>query len=518
MADQVTGFLTTHNQPTPLNHFVGRERELEEVQKLLSACRLLTLTGPSGCGKTRLAVETVRSLAASYLHGAWLVDFSLIDDPRQVFTFLANALNVANEDGRPLETVLLEYLRKRRLLLILDNCEHVIEEAARTAAAVLSSAPAIKILATSQVPLGIPGEVEWIVPSLSIAASSASLTDMRDPRQNAGPVAFCERAAEVLPGFSLNDANNPIILEICRRLDGIPLALELAAARVKMLSLEEINARLDDRFSLLVSSRRVTGRHQTLQAAIDWSYALLTPPQHCLLNRLGIFRGPWTLQAAEAVGVDAGCSGTNILSLLAELVDRSWVVVLRPIDGNTRYRLLESVRLYALARLSSEEQANLRDLHLRFYTRLAQQADGHVHDAGQIYWNQQLEQDLPNMLSAIEWAAQALPPEPRLLLGLQLGSAIGWYFRGRSTGNLVHSWLEKLVNQAEETPGPEWTAARAQAANLLGRYYWLRSSYLNAIKYSRKQPRTMGKPGAGTAGGLRDRHLLPRFHFTLIRD
>ena len=251
--------------------------------------RLLTLTGPGGCGKTRLAIEVGLSKSriepGEYPNGVWLVDLAQIQDARLVVQAAADVLNITSQTGRSLETMLLDYLQPRSLLLILDNCEHVVDEIARFAAVVLARAPGVRILATSQVPLDLAGELEWLVPSLSLPEGDEEPQDRAQWMAFGAIQLFVERAVAIRADFSITRQNAPAVLEICRRLDGIPLAIELAAARVKMLTVEEIAERLDDRLSLLISTKRfVHARHQTLAAVIDWSYTLLAQDEQQLLS------------------------------------------------------------------------------------------------------------------------------------------------------------------------------------------------------------------------------------------
>jgi len=298
-----------HNLPVQLSRFIGREREIGEVRRLLSKSRLVTLTGPGGCGKTRLALQVVTELGAEYPHGMWLVELAPLSDPALVPQAVASALDVSEQSGRPLLETLSGYLRSKQLLLILDNCDRLIEACAKLAETLLRACSGLKILATSREAIGITGESAWAVPPLS----------MPDP-QHLPPVdvdflsalaqyeavrLLADRAIAAQPAFALTAQNGPAVAQICYRLDGLPLAIELAAARMKALSVEQIVARLDDRLNLLtVGSRTALPQHQTLRATIDWSYDLLSEKERSLFRRLSVFASDWTLEAAEAVCKD----------------------------------------------------------------------------------------------------------------------------------------------------------------------------------------------------------------------
>ena len=384
-----------HNLPAQLTRFIGREKETTEVQRLLATTRLLTLTGSGGAGKTRLALEVGASLVGAayalalvrgFADGVWLAELAPITDPALAPDIVARAMGL-HPTNRPALAVLTDYLRERELLIILDNCEHLIQACAELAEALLRACPRLRILATSREPLNITGEVTWRVPSL--------------PADEAMQL-FAERAQAARPDFTLSEQNIPIVAHICERLDGMPLAVELAAARVRAFSIQQIAARLDDRFHLLTGGSRVAlPRQQTLRAAIDWSYNLLSDDERCLLRRLSVFAGGWTLQDAEWL-----CSGSESSEWLAQLVNKSLVVVEESRSG-TRYRLLETIRQYAHERLEETGEGEpTRQGHLQVFTNLAQAAGLHLGGPAQVQWLDRLEPELDNLRAALAWVAR----------------------------------------------------------------------------------------------------------------
>ncbi|HEV2460102.1 MAG TPA: hypothetical protein VGS80_17225, partial [Ktedonobacterales bacterium] len=373
-----------HNLPFELTSFVGRERELAELQALLLARRLLTLTGPGGTGKTRLALHLAADVVEAFTDGVWLVELAPLADPRLVPHTVAAVLGVREQPGRAMLDVLVDALRPKTLLLLLDNCEHLIATCAQLADTLLRAAPSLHILVSSREVLGIAGETVYRVPSLPLPAP----VQPRQPHaldalaQNDCVRLFAERAAAASPGFRLTAKNAPAIAQIGRRLDGIPLALELAAARTRVLPPEQIVARLDDRFRLLTGgSRTALPRHQTLLALIEWSYELLTEAERVLLRRLSVFAGGWSLEAAQAVGGDGlGEAGEEVLETLAHLADKSLVDVEEAMEAaEGRYRLLETIRQYAHDKLlASGEAERVRHRHLEYFVRFAEQAEPHL--------------------------------------------------------------------------------------------------------------------------------------------
>jgi non-specific serine/threonine protein kinase len=343
------------------------------VERLLSTTRLLTLTSTGGCGKTRLAHEVAARVLPAYEHGVWLVELAALSDPVLVAQTVASVLGVREVPGRTIEETLAGYLREESLLLILDNCEHLIDACARLAESLLRTCPGLGVLATSREALGIAGEATFRVPSLS-APEPGDTAAERVGNFEAVRL-FLERARLAASDFRLTDENAPAVAEICRRLDGIPLALELAAARVRSLTAAQIAERLDDRFRLLTGgSRTALPRQQTLRALIDWSHDLLAEDERALLRRLSVFAAGWSLEAAQAVCAGEGISSDEVFDLLVHLIDKS--LVQAEVQGSeARYRLLETVRQYARDKLAETgEAAAVRDRHLGFFLQLAEEA------------------------------------------------------------------------------------------------------------------------------------------------
>jgi predicted ATPase/DNA-binding CsgD family transcriptional regulator len=338
------------NLPAEPNSFVGRERDLAELARLLSDVRALTLCGPGGIGKTRLALRLACDTVSSFPDGAWLVELADTQDPSLVGQRVAAALGVRAEPDRPLAETLTVALRPRRLLLILDTCEHVVDASAALVQQLLAGCPAVRVVATSREPLRVRGETVWRVPPLELPSAGDSLIPDELTRHEAIRL-FADRAAAVRPGFALDAGNAAAVVRLCRTLDGMPLAIELAAARVGALSVEQIAARLGDRFQLLASGDRTAPvRQQTLRAAVDWSFELLTGPEQVLLRRLAVFSG-WNLEMAEQVCADDAIPAEQVLDLLAALIDKSLVTLDGELEGDARYRLLDTIREYATVRL-----------------------------------------------------------------------------------------------------------------------------------------------------------------------
>jgi predicted ATPase len=428
------------NLPIPLTSFIGRERELAEVRQRLLAklpARLLTLTGPGGCGKTRLAIQVARDLVDSFAEGVWWVELATVADPTFVSQAIAKAIGLRETPELPLNEALINHFRSKRVLLVLDNCEHLVVACAQLAEMLLRACSTLQILATSREVLGLPGEVVWSVPSLSLPNLAQPFSVDELSRSEAVRL-FMERAIAVRFDFELTAQNAPAIRQICRRLDGIPLAIELAAARVKILSPEQIAARLDGRFNLLAGgSRTALPRHQTLRATMDWSYELLEPAEQQLFRRLTVFAGGFVLEAAEMVCAEMAPSPfssppPSVLGVLSRLVDKSLVITdITGREGQPRYRLLETIRQYGEDRLwLSGEETALRRRHLHWFCQLAEQAEPELLGTDQIRWLDGLEREYANLNAALRWSVEGGPAE--VAAGLRLGGALWrfWDLRG----------------------------------------------------------------------------------------
>jgi predicted ATPase/class 3 adenylate cyclase len=436
-----------NNLPRQLTSFVGREREVAEVKRLLASFPLVTLTGTGGCGKTRLALQVGADLLGGYADGVWFVDLAPVADPALVPQAVASALGVHELADRPLLATLGDYLRGRDLLLLLDNCEHLLDACAQLTNRLLHACSRLRILATSRELLGIAGETAWRAPSLSLPDSRERLFGFLDRYESSQ--LFLERARAARPDFTVTHENASALVQICRRLDGIPLAIELAAARVRALSVEQIAARLDDRFRLLTGgSRTALRRQQTLQAAIDWSYQLLSESERILLRRLSVFAGGWTLEAAEAVGAGEGIDEADVLDLLAALVDKS-LVVADSHGPHPRYHLLETIRQYAGQKLlDASETAAARDRHLAWFLALSERAEPELErkDAG--VWLDRLEADDANIIAALEWSR-----DTSLEASLRLVGGLFNYWYGRKMDAGLWQIEATLARAPENAPG-----------------------------------------------------------------
>ncbi len=452
-----------NNLPIQLTSFVGREREIAEVKSVLSTSRLLTLTGAGGSGKTRLALQASAEVLEEFKDGVWLVELAAISDPTFVPQTVASALSVREQSGRPVLTALIDFLKPQHILLALDNCEHLVAACGHLAETLLRTCPTLKILATSREALGIPGEALWRVPTLS-------LPDPRRPpplehlTQYEAVRLFIERAVTSQQGFALTNRNAAAVVQVCHQLDGIPLAIELAAGRVKVLAVEQIAARLDDRFRLLTGgSRSVLPRQQTLRAAMDWSYDLLSEKERVLLRRLSVFASGWTLEAAETVCSEDGAEASEILDLLTQFVDKSLVVVDTQ-GAEARYRLLEMVKQYGWAKLvDSGESERLRRRHLDFFFRQAEIRHALAGEAA-VAWTQRMETEHDNMRLALEWALGSVSAETALRLAVALH--LFWDIRGYWTEG--RKWLELALAAASGAP----SSLRAKAFHAAGMLAW----------------------------------------------
>ena len=428
------------------------------MKRLLADTRLLTLTGSGGCGKTRLALAVASELLEGFEDGVWMVELAPLADPSLVAQAVASTLGVREQPARSPTETLSDYLGSKKVLLVLDNCEHLIEACAELAEALLRFCPELRVLATSREALGIVGEVAWPVPSLSLP-DLRRLPDIGSlPRYEATRL-FVERAVAVKPTFALTEQNASAVAQVCYRLDGIPLAIELAAARTKVLSVEEVADRLDDCFRLLsTGGRTVMPRQHTLRATMDWSHELLSRKERTLFRRLSVFAGGFSLEAAESVCIGEDVERDEVLGLLSHLVDKSLVVVWEK-DGETRYRLLETVRQYGREKLSeSGEEGHLRERHAGYYLALAAKAEPELKGAGQVEWLKRFEREHDNLRAAISWSLERRNLQDAAQLGWALW--LFWWIRGHFAEG------RRLMEEALSVNGSAAMPASARAQGL----------------------------------------------------
>lgn len=466
---------TPNNLAQPLTSFVGREHELEQVKKLLENIRLVTLLGVGGLGKTRLSQQVAAAVLDDYPDGVWFVDLAPQTDKRLLPQTVASVLGVKEEPGRSVDEALIEYVKDRQLLLMLDNCEHMVDECALLVKKLLQAGKQNRVLATSRQPLHVAGETTYPVPAL--ATPQADYAQPLDALLRCASVRlFVDRARAAQPAFQITEQNAAAVTDICRRLDGIPLAIELAAARMRVLSADKIAERLSDRFRLLKSDdHTVLPRQQTLRALIDWSYESLTDAERTLFRRLAVFAGGWTLEASETVGAGGDIDASDVLDLLACLVEKS-LVILEP-DGE-RYRFLDTVQHYAAEHLSeSEEEEQARKRHLAFYLTLAEEARPQLFGPEQAIWLARLDAERQNLLAAHVWCDRA-PGEAES--GLRLVSAVRPYWQNRGLLLLGH----RVTVEALMRPGAnERTHARCRALFDAGQLGCFMGRYAEAQSY-----------------------------------
>ena len=448
-----------HNLPTSLSSFIGREREIAEVEKLLIVGRLVTLTGAGGCGKTRLALEVATRKLKLFADGAWFVDLTTLSDPQLVGQTVIHALGAREEPGRPVLDSLEGFVADRELLIVVDNCEHLIHGCAVMVEHLLRAGPRVRVLATSRETLRLPGERIWRVPSLSLPDRDAS-PDAVMGSESAR--LFLERARAVRADLVVSDEDSAVLAEIVSRLDGIPLALELAAARADMLSLVVIATRLDDRFRLLSRGPRTAlPRQQTLAGAIDWSYGLLSDPERTLFRRLSIFAGRFSLEAVEAVTTGPDLDSGDILDLVANLAAKSLVIVTGQ-DNSQRYRLLETIRAYAADKLSGTgEQAELRDRHLAWFLDLAELAEAQLAGSGRRRLMQALEADQENFRRALGHSVETRAVD----CGLRLAAALAPFWTSHGNWKEACGYFEELLQLAPDD-APTLSKALVAAGNI----------------------------------------------------
>ncbi len=448
-----------HNLTGSLTSFVGRERERREVKRLLETSRLLTIMGAGGSGKTRLAQEVARDLTDAYANGVWLAELAAVAEGSLIGGAIAEVLGVPEQPGRPLEATLVDALREKHILLVLDNCEHLVNDVARLAEILLRSCPMLRILATSREILGASGEVFWQAPPLS-GPDPASANTIEELEAFESVRLFIQRARYRTPTFTLTRQNAAAVAEICARLEGIPLAIELAAARVG-LSVKEVADRLDDSLNLLTTGNRTAvPRQRTLRGALDWSHDLLSEPERALFRRLSVFAGGWTLRAAEAVGSGDGIEEGRVLDLLSQLVDKSLVLANTTEGGAVRYRLLEPVRQYARERLQASEESKAVQLrHACWCLKLVEEALEGLRGPEQASWVGLMQEEHANAQAALSWSLESEPGT-----ALRLAATLGYFWY--RYGHIIEG-RHRLETVLARTGGTE-TATRARTLRLAG--------------------------------------------------
>ncbi|HEY9528882.1 MAG TPA: BTAD domain-containing putative transcriptional regulator [Anaerolineales bacterium] len=447
-----------HNIPLQLSSFIGREKEQKVISRLLASQRLVTLIGAGGIGKTRLSLKVGEQFLHEFSHGVWFVELASLNDPALVPQAVSAVFDIVERSQKNLTEKLIDHLRSKTALLILDNCEHLIDACVQLAESLLKNCPALKILATSREALGLVGEALYRVPSLSVPKSKQEFDQLEEYEAIR---LFVERARLSTIDFGLTPENSGVVVDICQRLDAIPLAIELAAARVSTLSVEQIGVRLHESFNLLTGNGRTRlARQQTLQASIDWSWNLLSDAERILLRRLSIFAGGWTLEAAEAVCSGNGMESQHVLELMTQLVMKSLVVVDHEPIGERRYRLLEMIRQYAHEkRIQSEDEEQIRAFHLKYFIHLSTQAQLELRGPSQVDWMELLNDERHNLRAALRWAETT-----DVEAGLLLASRLLRYWESSDLREGTHR-LNTLLQKEESNGFPQ---AKAYALHAYG--------------------------------------------------
>ena len=504
-----------HNLPLQLTSFVGREGERVEVGRMLETTRLLTLVGAGGVGKTRLALHVAADQMDQYPDGVWLVELAPLVDPLPVPRAVAAVLGVREQPGTPVMQTLVTALQPLRVLLMLDNCEHLVVACAELVSGLLRTCPEVRILATSREPLNVSGEIAWPVPPLALPDPHLEPSAEQVVRYEAARL-FMERATAALPTFQVTDRNAAAVLEVCHRLDGLPLAIELAASRVKLLSVEQIADRLADRFRLLVGgSRSAPARQQTLRATVDWSYQLLAESERRLFERLSVFAGGWALEAAEAVCSGDGVDPGDVLDLLGCLVDKS-LVAAEHRGVIERYQFLETIRQYARERLeASGDTRRVESRAAQFFVRLAERAEPEMIGPRQAEWLARLEREHDNFRSVLRWGLNGGDVE----LAVRLAGALRRFWLVHGHFGEGQAWLDQAVARAHQVQPV------VQAKVLLGggALAWVRGAYdraTNLLQMSVEVARVAGEATAmadalnelGNIAGVRGDLAASRMH------
>lgn len=439
-----------HNLPIQLTRFIGRKRELAEIKRLLTDTRLLTLIGSGGCGKTRLALQVAETVSENFKDGVWFVELASLRDPALVPQLIAQTLRIPRIPNQPALESLLNHVQSKEMLLILDNCEHLIADCAQFVQQILSQTSELQLLTTSREPLAIAGEMIYPLSGLAYPSTGAELVgNLQDLMQYDAVHLFVEKVRTVLPNFSITAASASRIVQICRRVDGLPLALELASARSNVLTLQEISEHLDDRFTLLISRQRnePDPRHRTLRATIDWSHDLLSTSEQVMLRRLSVFAGGCSLATAEAVCAGNGVEPKQVLELLSSLVNKSLLVAQTLERGEARYSFLETIRQYAQEKLiPSEEGSATHDRHLQCFLQITEETAPKLSGEYQQLWLNWLEDEHDNIRAGLAWALESRDIEA----GLRISIAIYQFWTIRDYVEEGLAWTERLLAQADE--------------------------------------------------------------------
>lgn len=472
--------VSPNNLPLQLTSFIGREQEIVQVKELLSQTRLLTLIGAGGSGKTRLSLQVAATILESYPDGVWHVELAPLSDPTLILQIISTVLGVREQAGQPSLKAVTDYVRDKDILLLLDNCEHLIETCAQVVDSLLHACPNISLMATSREQLGTGGEHIFYIPSLELP-SLVPTSSVEEIAKSEAVQLLYDRAIAIQPSFKLSKKNSYAVAQICHQLDGIPLAIELAAARFRMLSPEQIVFRLDDRFKLLTTGNRTAvPRHQTLAALIDWSHDLLAKVERALFRRLSVFSGGWTLEAAEAIcsveiNLEPKIQAKDVLELLAGLASKSLVIV-DDQDGETRYRMLKTIRAYALTRLrEAKEEEPVRSEHLKYFLTLAEKVEPELLGDEHARWDRKFELEQDNLRDALAWAhaedSSSLDAETGALLAGTM--FMYWYMHGYL--NEGRRWLDLALDRFQGR-----TKARAKALSGSGTLAWQQGDYSEA--------------------------------------
>ena len=415
-----------HNLPVQLTTFIGREKETRELSALVENSRLITITGAGGCGKTRISLQIAREFLDKFSDGVWFVNLAPLEDPELLPQELADTLSISEEQGKPIASTLKEQIKEMNCMLLLDNCEHLVDATANLAQQLLSTSPDIKVLTTSREALKINGEVLWRVPSLTLPEIEDQVNLEKLGNSEAIQL-FLDRAKNGKPGFQLDEQNAITISQICRQLEGIPLAIELAATRIRHMEPKMIMERIKDRFQLLTSDRRSSGsRQKTLKATIDWSYDLLTDKERLLFERLSVFSSGFLVETAEEICSDNKFNKAEAMDTLSNLVDKSMVIIKSRQEGSVRYGMLETLKEYASERLTDSGEKEIMDKrHFSFFLSILDRAFEERIDKGN-EWADKIETDHDEYLKAVRWAEK----DPELFL--QINGGLGWFWEARS--------------------------------------------------------------------------------------